>query len=77
MSDAKPKVPAVLSVRTKGDLAEALEIVLLTGLDKTDATKWAMQWAAHCLKHAWAQGVVPEGKIPDMQANYRRPERRV
>ncbi|MEU3278189.1 hypothetical protein [Streptomyces antibioticus] len=75
MSEAK--IPQVLSVRTKGELAEALEVVLMTGLDKTEATKWAMQWAAHCLRHAWALGVVPEGKIPDMKAQYRRPERRV
>lgn len=77
--DARTKgVPKVLSVRTDtGTLADDLATLLETGRTTSEATRWALGWAAHCLRHAWDQGVTPRGTIPDMRARYRAPRKPV
>lgn len=62
-----------LSVRHNATTRRSMETLEATGRSTTEALTWALEWAAHCLEHAWATGAVPQGVIPDMKATYRPP----
>ncbi len=60
-----PQVPALLSVRAKGELAADLEIALRAGCTATEATKAAFRLLAEAIFDAWATGETPVGVMPE------------
>jgi hypothetical protein len=74
-STARPKKPAVLSVRRDPAIDRAMKVLEHTGMTQTEITRYALQMAAFFLDHAWRTHQVPVGVIPDIRVTqYRAPE---
>ncbi|MCL8016478.1 hypothetical protein [Streptomyces sp. AS02] len=65
------KTPKMLSVRRDERMQRALRVIGQTGMNDTEATKWALHIAANVLALAWMNGHEAVGVIPDMRVSYR------
>ncbi|MFD0006567.1 hypothetical protein ACFVJ4_29625 [Streptomyces sp. NPDC127178] len=59
------KAPKMLSVRRDEKLARALRVIGHTGMNDSDATKWALTMAANILELAWVNGHEKLGATPE------------
>jgi hypothetical protein len=48
----------------------ALKIIRQTGMDQSQATRWALTLAANMLEYAWLCGHADRGSIPQMKVYY-------
>ena len=61
-----------LSVMRTDESDRALKIIRETGMDQSEATRWALKIAANILEYAWLCGFEDRGKVPEMQVYYRK-----
>lgn len=59
-----------LSVMRTDETDRALRIIRQTGMDQSQATRWALTIAANILESAWLYGHEVRGSIPRMKVYF-------
>lgn len=65
------RVTKNLSVMRTDESDKALKIIRETGMDQSQATRWALKIAANILEYAWLNGHEDRGVVPQMRVQYR------
>lgn len=63
--NAEPKARKGISVRMDEIFARDLEIFARTGMNATDAVKYAVNQIAAAYERAWEQGLAAQGEVPE------------
>lgn len=65
------RVTKNLSVMRTDESDRALRVIRETGMDQSEATRWALKIAANLLEYAWLFGHADRGTVPDMRVQYK------
>lgn len=58
------------AMRTPGS-DEALALIRTTGMNQSEAIRWALSLGANILQHAWVNGYETRGKVPEIQVAFK------
>ncbi|MGC9439235.1 hypothetical protein [Streptomyces sp. WG5] len=65
------KIVKNLSVMRTEESDRHLKILMQAGMGQSEATRWALRFAAGALAYAWMNGYEDRGTVPQMLVQYK------